>query len=873
MLLRQKSFPIQHVVAEIAAFPLASEVALNLAVSVLGDGGADHRLWRSAESGVLATFSGFSVEEAISLRDAIWYANGSPGRIPAVPLEGYVRQLARQYLSLDGSMVRPRAFGLDPCGRPLHLGDEDVYARQWWRWIRFALPPDLLIAGVIPSDVRLPVSVPKVAMVTAPLRRMLEDEGFAEIHQHLGASFEFSDLWLAILQGLGDLTIEVQQFQSPGACMDDGDSLGGWLVRAAICRALIVRFLSQMRSELGFEDFTIQFSRHSAMPEFAGRTLRSTVSDVSRGTIDSASVDFRRCQALYRRLVTTASARFKTLSELRQADLAVRFGLGRPENPEIGLLVAAFNRLSGGVRDPVFSSVFWQYVRVRNLFYRHIVQRPMTPGLLWFVRHYGRLKPCKSRVTTELTLDSACEVTGGDSGLLSLEVRTSPDESSNEMRRFLRMSSRAMQPRLQQTDGVDEFGFVLHFTKSRGGGIHNGTPAPFGFGTTADPRTRRNHGVRYANYFRQIKRQAAGWMKLLERHPESLAWIRGVDVASDETAVPSWVLRPVFIAVQDASSVASRRLKDQRILNVPTIGTTCHAGEDFVHLLTGLRNVEESVRMFRLREGDRLGHAIALGVDCSTWCSRFRRVMMPKETRFWDLCWLLFRVGRDLACVPVDGIHRAEGELQDIAADLFREDRRSGRIDLRMLDGLYMSLADDQQLRSAGFPTGPHLVRGGNSAQHLLHRYLTDPLVFRRGQEPTWVDVNEQHSIFEAIQSTLREDLARRSIAVEINPSSNLLIGDVSDLRQHPMWRMRPPIEGQCQPVLSIAIGSDDPVTFATSLPEEYQFVYDSLILAGVPQPNAMRWLNTVRKTSLTNRFTISPNVVRDLESRLARGH
>ena len=103
----------------------------------------------------------------------------------------------------------------------------------------------------------------------------------------------------------------------------------------------------------------------------------------------------------------------------------------------------------------------------------------------------------------------------------------------------------------------------------------------------------------------------------------------------------------------------------------------------------------------------------------------------------------------------------------------------------------------------------------------------------------------------------IRQKLGQRGIAVEVNPSSNLLIGDLSDLTKHPLWRLRPPRSSGDAPPVSVCIGSDDPLTFATKLPQEYQLLHDALVLAGLSEAEAACWLDETRETGLRNRFTL----------------
>lgn len=73
---RYAAIPIDHAVAEMAAFPIASEAALRLAITELNPipSGPTATLWREAERKALGGFPAFSVDEAVALRDLLWFS-------------------------------------------------------------------------------------------------------------------------------------------------------------------------------------------------------------------------------------------------------------------------------------------------------------------------------------------------------------------------------------------------------------------------------------------------------------------------------------------------------------------------------------------------------------------------------------------------------------------------------------------------------------------------------------------------------------------------------------------------------------------------------------------------------------------------------
>ena len=83
-------------------------------------------------------------------------------------------------------------------------------------------------------------------------------------------------------------------------------------------------------------------------------------------------------------------------------------------------------------------------------------------------------------------------------------------------------------------------------------------------------------------------------------------------------------------------------------------GLTFHVGEDFRHLLSGLRAVDEALRFLNMGPGDRIGHGLALGLNYKIWCERVGgEVAMPRGERLDDLVWLRQRLGKEPGVLAV----------------------------------------------------------------------------------------------------------------------------------------------------------------------------------------------------------------------------
>jgi hypothetical protein len=536
------------------------------------------------------------------------------------------------------------------------------------------------------------------------------------------------------------------------------------------------------------------------------------------------------------------------------------------------------------------------------------VQRPLTPGLQWFVRFFARIKPLRKNISERVLTSTAARICGKDAGLKSLEVRLGTEAGVSDCLEKVRQVEEAIHPGNKATvfrflrfnkerndtaniefNGSEqlEIGALFHFSRKRGGGWERGSPNAYGLDHSY-PRTvgksigskrlkdvGNPSGFRFARFYLEQRRHAQALVSLFQKYPRTLRTIRGFDLCTDEAGVPVWVMAPLIRWVREAGQRASIRLKSRGEFRIPPPRISVHAGEDFVHLLTGLRRLDESVTYLRLEEGDRLGHALALGVDPSVWFERAGRVVLTSEERLFDLIW-------EWSCYARKGISVASERLAYVRTEMVRLARAIfGRSyapeDLMNFVAL---LHKEQALRQEGFPDNPSLLAYNLGRQEeqltrekdklepegnlLLRAYLSNEEVWRKGRIPETIDlrnIKHEHEALLQLQEGLRRKVGRLCLTIEVNPSSNLLIGDLGNFMGHPLWRLRAPVPKEESYPLSVCIGSDDPLTFATTLPHEYQLLFDALIMMGHTHDEAMKWLDVARDAGMQARFTLHPDV------------
>lgn len=254
------------------------------------------------------------------------------------------------------------------------------------------------------------------------------------------------------------------------------------------------------------------------------------------------------------------------------------------------------------------------------------------------------------------------------------------------------------------------------------------------------------------------------------------------------------------------------------------------------------------------------------------------------EDRLENLLWELSLYEAAILRPKGDRRRSIEHEIQKLGRDIYREDvapqiHQEARA-LRM-DGWHLRHWRYPRMY-APFATKP--------AERILLAYLCDPDVYQNWQRPVQTSNQDERGFLLDAQRMLRATFQSHQITVEANPSSNLLIGNFSELAQLPIFQLaKPRPDGwllkqartlksdllvkaarmmertralccwgqQGEAELSVAIADDDPLTFATSLHQEYVYAYTALLEMGCTQREAIEWIDQRRRQSIDARFTL----------------
>lgn len=913
--------PEPYVRAEVAAFPLTSLEAFRQSIVVLDptlEEPRTRRLWRACESEFTQHAAGLSLDRMVTVRDNTWFKPpaGQP-RVRKIRMHEYLRQLADAHLEPQYGVAELRRESETRAARG---GAEPIDAVLHYRWLTFALPEDLLL-----SALRIEPPPERVNRLHPLLNRRWLDVGFAEIHQHGGAGWDFPLLWVGAMAALADPNLDPDALNSPGAVFERGRDLARWLLVAAITRVVLTEFLlcrSNAPVGEGLRAFVEACGdrAHGHLWRTLHRVFRSLAAPPHAGPAEPP--EFEALQALYATLhpegVRLADHPPSRCEDAWLCDpVAQRLGLHDYLQSERWLIRHALRYLEEvAACDSDFELVFWQVQRLRCLCYRHIVQRPLTAGLQWFIRFYGRPRPLREPLR-RLQPEASIRISApgwARSTTAALELRVGAPDDTIEFAVRLRsmvLSWLETKPRSSVRGGAEpELGVIVEFEKQRDAKDlwRAGRPTAFGELTYGQPSVASSTGrtrmlnapgeawhLRFGEFLREHGPKALVVADLLDAVPLALWLVRGVDVCSDELGVPTWVLAPLFSYVRQESAYASICLPKLERAPAMQLQTTAHVGEDFRHLMEGMRRIYECIAYLLERTGGRLGHAIALGLEPRSWAESVGAVLMPVEDRLWDLVfeWRLYTgfgvPSEFFAVAPPGRIERIQNLIADLAERMWtnglgrasqRERHATAPRELAELhDRLHRFMVRPGRPTTRGglrhaLERGLCTLSDETMTDRALRAYLEDPELFRHGQQLVDVALDESEVAgLEAVQLALRRGVSQRGIVVEVNPTSNLLIGDILDLRCHPLLRLFPVEPDGTEPLVPIALGSDDPITFSTSLIAEYEIMFDVARAAGYSVSSVHAWLEQIRQTGFDARFTRRwfPNVTTMADSLLGK--
>ncbi|MCT7587996.1 amidohydrolase family protein [Aliarcobacter butzleri] len=239
------------------------------------------------------------------------------------------------------------------------------------------------------------------------------------------------------------------------------------------------------------------------------------------------------------------------------------------------------------------------------------------------------------------------------------------------------------------------------------------------------------------------------------------------------------------------------------------INITFHAGEDFVHLISGIRYIYEAITFLDMKGKDRIGHATALGLNPKVWKKKLNNSIVIKQGEYLDNLFFIIQTIKDE--------RKYFNQLKNLIKEFKTYSKKiyCKKYSLRSYKKFseYKWLDKEEAFKQL---TKNQLEIFNN--YHSIQRYSNY-------NEFVTIDLNDiSDTIIVFMQNKILALLKEKNIAIESMITSNTRISFYTNFDEHHIidWLQNPNSP-------NIVLASDDPGIFNTNLYLEYFILYKLL--------------------------------------------
>lgn len=546
-----------------------------------------------------------------------------------------------------------------------------------------------------------------------------------------------------------------------------------------------------------------------------------------------------------------------------------RQGLNEVICGERWFMYAMFTRIYGKtwLENKEYINWFYAYLVIKAHIRTEIIQANMNVGFDNFLQYQFRKEQFIENTSLEpIYLKMALRDTIYNQSLVSLEARIVPKRSAEELAGAIKKYDEGACLGLEENEEerkklLSKFFYVAHFAKE-----------------PDEKLEEKGDIIRYRHFRKrqEVMDQSLAIAQLREEGAAEAARIRGIDACSPEIVCRPEVFAQAFRFLKNHTPQGRYTQFDFECDNLMA---TYHVGEDFLDLTDGLRAIDEAISFLNLRCGDRLGHALALGVDVEEWyAGKSHRILISKQAYMDNLMWLYAKLRGYNIVDAGDAQAYIEKRFDEYFQEIYRnnisaqeyaeavekarkyyvernEDHGYRNTAISMGMNEYYSAwklrGDNPELYKDGyfvrekcqmdkwedygvnkvFPQN-YAVRYNPEAAFLYKMYHYNRRVREIGEE--MVEVRVLPCMVQAVkkvQQRLQREVSDLGIAIETNPSSNYLIGSFRRYDKHPIvsWYNNGLTHDEealksC-PQIHVSVNTDDQGVFATYLENEYAYL------------------------------------------------
>lgn len=524
--------------------------------------------------------------------------------------------------------------------------------------------------------------------------------------------------------------------------------------------------------------------------------------------------------------------------------------------------------------DSFLCECLLKYIRIKNEYFKNKIQNTVIGGLDYFQHNYDAATNTKISLQPHKKFYSIFSEQCKTGNMNVLEMKIVPRLSKStkletaaiqEMKKsiisqtkniasaYLNYIVNQEKKRGKNNFNVPQFGIIYHFIKQK-------DPDNFsGISCAVNNKSGEIECLDYDTMRKNCKRFLVALHSVFQDYPVLTDYIVGIDAASLENSTEPWVFAPVFRAARSYTNTFAYSAHNGDFIQ--NIGFTYHVGEDFRHIVSGLRHIDEVLEHFDYRSGDRLGHALALGVDIDFLVEQNSMVAIPIMEYLENLLWM-WNISQNMnktTNIPKN----LEFKIMEVASRIYGHQLNG--IDVYILWQVYNAKFDelkeecisDLLSKSKCKLNTQHKCNQKWDFNKLLCSHYC-PCYYEIYNKTIFVPMDDYISFYKELQYYLIQKVEHMGVYVETNPSSNTAIGDIPSILDHPIVRLNNrglKIEHTISSSVLTTINSDDPIVFSTFVENEISYIYYALLNAGCNREEALEWIDKIRRHGIDSSF------------------
>lgn len=695
------------------------------------------------------------------------------------------------------------------------------------------------------------------------LSRILE-RGVAENHLHKGVSRTFSSIWDSLME---PLTSENSKYFWNREFVDGTEErnkqviyyiLGCGIVRAYLALEISFMMMRGERSEADaygedIEKLICRFQDGQEFEKFFGENFQDK--------------HVKEITLYYEKLWNSLERRQQKVFSREKLCIAIlNENQGIHTTDENVFLYYALYRMMKDEMDDDMKQCVMQYLRVRNHLFHVSVQQKTIKGLDYFQQAHYSVNSALNHVNIKNFWEAAIREQLQNRDLYKIEFRSSIPVKETECKREIRNFLEAYQKILQEDycyydEEKEEFipyrkipyvGLVMHFLKRP---------------DISAPEKCFQNGKTNCSYFhfgrlqKEYRMQIDNLTRLRTQYSELSRYLVGIDAASLENSTPVWVFAPIFEEARD-SSVDQIGRKNEYGDYTQSLGFTFHAGEDFRHILSGLRRMDEAQEYLKFHAGDRIGHGIALGISAREWKKQNPVIIIPQIEALENYLWAYDMLSKNYSDFQATILAYMEKQIYELSERIYGNtkcgiDGEQEGISIEILIAGYHRLfgVGEKDYKTVEKEFCQRLCSGKKIhwSPLLLSAARHCKKFVKEMERPVHYEITEQDLlIIEELQNILKGKLGRKGIVLEVNPSSNTAIADLDVVEANQLYQMNQIYDAQN---VIVCINSDDPAVFNTNVSNELAYIYYGMLEQNISREAALLWIDRIRKNGLDSSF------------------